>query len=84
MGQLWGKPPLRDGFRRIKRVVALMPAYLSRAQASCAGGAGGGASLTPVGFLVIDKSGVHMIESSSSSVLDKILQIAKDVVGSNK
>ena len=41
MGQLWGKPPLRDGFRRIKRVVALMPAYLSRAQASCAGGAGG-------------------------------------------
>lgn len=56
----------------------------SGVESNFAGGSGGGASLTPVGFLVIDKSGVRMIQSDSSSVMDKILQIAKDVVGGGK
>lgn len=51
--------------------------------ANFAGGTGGGASLTPVGFLVIDKNGVRMIEAESESVLSKVLDIGKGLFGSD-
>ena len=46
--------------------------------ANFAGGSGGGATMKPIGFLVISKDGVNMISAESSSVLDKIIDIAKD------
>ena len=46
--------------------------------ANFAGGSGGGATVKPTGFLVISKDGVSMISAESSSVLDKIIDIAKD------
>lgn len=46
--------------------------------ANFAGGSGGGASLTPVGFLVVDKSGVRVIDADKSNTIDKIFDIAKD------
>lgn len=46
-----------------------------------AGGSGGGASLVPVGFLVIDRNGVHMMETDNASVLDKLVDIAQNFVG---
>lgn len=51
--------------------------------ANFAGGTGGGASLTPVGFLVIDKNGVRMIEAESESVLSKVLDIGRGLFGSD-
>ena len=45
-----------------------------------AGGSGGGASLTPVGFLVIDREGVRVIEADRESTANKIFDVAKDVV----
>lgn len=44
-----------------------------------AGGSGGGASLTPVGFLVIDQEGVHMLDAHPSGTVDKIFDVAKEV-----
>ncbi len=49
--------------------------------ANFAGGSGGGASLVPVGFLVIDRNGVRMLETDSSSVLDKIVDVARSIAG---
>ena len=46
-----------------------------------AGGTGGGASLTPVGFLVVDRDGVRMIEADGSSILSKVIDIGKDIFG---
>lgn len=46
--------------------------------ANFAGGSGGGASLTPIGFLVIDKSGVRVIDTENSNTVDKIFDIARD------
>lgn len=48
-----------------------------RREGNFAGGSGGGATLTPVGFLVIDRSGVRMIESGGA--LDKIADAAKNI-----
>lgn len=45
-----------------------------------AGGSGGGASLTPVGFLVVDKNGVRVIDADKGNTLEKIFDVAKDVV----
>jgi len=45
-----------------------------------AGASGGGASLTPVGFLVIDKNGVRMINTPEESSAGKILDIAKEIL----
>lgn len=45
-----------------------------------AGGSGGGASLTPVGFLVVDKQGVRVIDADKGNTLEKIFDVAKDVV----
>ncbi len=60
-----------------KRLSKLKP------DANFAGGTGGGASLTPVGFLVIDKNGVRMIEAENESVLSKILDIGKGLFGAD-
>lgn len=45
-----------------------------------AGGSGGGASLSPVGFLVVDKSGVRVISADNSNTVNKIFDVAKDFV----
>ena len=52
--------------------------------ANFAGGSGGGASLTPVGFLVIDREGVRVIEADRESTANKIFDVAKDLVKSFK
>ncbi len=42
-----------------------------------AGGSGGGATLTPVGFLVMGKEGIKMVNVDEESNVDKILDVAK-------
>ena len=44
-----------------------------------AGGSGGGASLTPIGFLVIDKEGVRIINAEAKNSASKILDIASNL-----
>ena len=44
-----------------------------------AGGSGGGATLKPIGFLVVDKNGVNMIGTSGDTTLEKIVDLAKDL-----
>lgn len=48
--------------------------------ANFAGGSGGGASLTPVGFLIIDREGVRVLEADKQNTVDKIFDVAKDFV----
>lgn len=48
-----------------------------------AGGSGGGATLTPVGFLVISPDSIKMVRSEANT-MDKLLDIAKDLVGNLK
>lgn len=45
-----------------------------------AGGSGGGATLTPVGFLVVDRDGVRVLDADNSNTVDKIFDVAKDFV----
>lgn len=45
-----------------------------------AGGSGGGATLTPVGFLVINDKEIKMINSNDQSNIEKLADIAKDVL----
>lgn len=45
-----------------------------------AGGSGGGASLNPVGFLVIDKDGVSVVNVPEEGNMGKVLDIVKDVL----
>ena len=52
--------------------------------ANFAGGSGGGATLTPVCFLVVDKDGVKVIEADKTNTIEKIFDVAKDVVSSFK
>lgn len=49
-------------------------------QANFAGGSGGGATLTPVGFLVVDRDGVRVISADNTNTVEKIVDIAKDFV----
>ena len=49
-----------------------------------AGGSGGGASLTPVCFLVISKDGVKVLDTEKSSTIDKIFDVAKDITNAFK
>lgn len=49
-----------------------------------AGGSGGGATLTPVGFLVVSKDGVKVVDADSSSTLEKIFDVAKDFANAFK
>lgn len=49
-----------------------------------AGGSGGGATLTPVCFLVVSRDGVKIIEADKSNTIEKIFDVARDVVGAFK
>ncbi len=49
-------------------------------KANFAGGSGGGATLTPVGFLVVDREGVRVIDADKANTIDKIFDVAKDFV----
>lgn len=44
-----------------------------------AGGSCGGATMKPVGFLVINKEGVNMVTAENGSTLDKIIDVVKDL-----
>lgn len=52
--------------------------------ANFAGGSGGGATLTPICFLVVGKNGVRVIEADKGNTIDKIFDVARDVVSSFK
>ena len=52
--------------------------------ANFAGGSGGGATLTPVCFLVVGKNGVKVIEADKGNTIEKIFDVAKDVVNTFK
>ena len=52
--------------------------------ANFAGGSGGGATLTPVCFLVVGKNGVKVVEADKGNTIEKIFDVAKDVVESFK
>lgn len=54
--------------------------YMEGALSNFAGGSGGGATLTPVGFLVIDREGVRVIDADKSNTVEKIFDVAKDFV----
>ena len=49
-----------------------------------AGGSGGGATLTPVCFLVVSNNSVKVIEADKSNTIEKIFDVAKDVVNTFK
>lgn len=53
-------------------------------EANFAGGSGGGATLTPVCFLVVGKNGVKIIEADKGNTIEKIFDVAKDVVSAFK
>jgi uncharacterized spore protein YtfJ len=49
-----------------------------------AGATGGGAELTPVGFLIFDENSVRMVRSFEQSSFEKLVNAAKDVFGNAK
>lgn len=49
-----------------------------------AGGSGGGASLTPVCFLIVNKDGVKVVDTDRSGTIDKIFDVAKDIANTFK
>ena len=54
--------------------------FIDGSGANFAGGSGGGATLTPVGFLVIDREGVRVIDADNTNTVEKIFDVAKDFV----
>ncbi len=56
----------------------------SGTDANFAGGSGGGATLTPVCFLVVDDKGVQVIDADKANTVEKIFDVAKDLVGAFK
>lgn len=54
------------------------------ADANFAGGSGGGASLTPVCFLVVSDGNVKVVDADKSNTIEKIFDVAKDVVNTFK
>ena len=54
------------------------------ANANFAGGSGGGATLTPVCFLVVSDGNVKVIDADKSNTIEKIFDVAKDVVNTFK
>ncbi|MCH5156877.1 MAG: hypothetical protein J1G02_03250 [Clostridiales bacterium] len=54
------------------------------ADSNFAGGSGGGATLTPVCFLVVSQDGVKVIEADKTNTIEKIFDVAKDVVSTFK
>ncbi len=50
------------------------------ADSNFAGGSGGGATLTPVCFLVVSDKGVKVIEADNANTVEKIIDVVRDVV----
>ena len=46
-----------------------------------AGGSGGGATLTPVSFLIVGKEGVKVLKASEEGPLEKLFDVAKGMFG---
>lgn len=61
------------------KVVVSKDSFLS----NFAGGSGGGASVTPIGFLVVGKDGVKMIDAEKQDFVGKILEVVKDFASKN-
>lgn len=49
-----------------------------------AGATGGGAALVPIGFLVVGAHGVKMIRAGEQSNIEKLMDVAKDVIKNAK
>lgn len=49
-----------------------------------AGVTGGGAALVPIGFLVVGAHGVKMIRAGEQSNIEKLMDVAKDVIKNAK
>lgn len=49
-----------------------------------AGATGGGATLSPIGFLVVDQDGVRIIKAQEQSNVEKLIDVAKDVIKNAK
>ena len=49
-----------------------------------AGGSGGGATLTPVGFLVISRDGVEIVNSPQESTASKIMDVLAGIINDKK
>ena len=49
-----------------------------------AGGSSGGASMTPLGFLISDKNGVRILSTENESDIQKLASLAKDLFGKKK
>lgn len=45
-----------------------------------AGASGGGATLSPVGFLIVDKNGVKFLNTVEQSNLSKLTEVAVDLI----
>lgn len=50
------------------------------ADSNFGGGVGGGVTISPVAFLIVSKSGVKMINIDQTSPLDRIVDMAPDVL----
>lgn len=46
-----------------------------------AGGSGGGASMTPIGFLVIRPNDIKMLKINENSTADKLVDLTKELLG---
>ena len=49
-----------------------------------AGGSGGGCNITPIGFLVVEKGKVQFIKVSVENSMEKIIDVASDLIKSKK
>mgnify|MGYP000997827336 CR=1 FL=1 len=49
-----------------------------------AGGSGGGATLSPVGFLVLNNQGIKLIKFDEESTLEKLADVASSIIGAIK
>ncbi len=49
-----------------------------------AGGSGGGATLSPVGFLVLNNKGIKLIKFDEESTLEKLADVASSIIGAIK
>lgn len=57
------------------------PKALAKNENQFAGGSGGGASLTPIGFLVIHRNEIKMLKINEESAADKLLDLTKELLG---
>ncbi len=56
------------------------PKGLMKKDNQFAGGSGGGASMTPIGFLVIKGSEIRMLKINETSAADKLIDLTKDIL----